>query len=120
MVEGWSKMASNIREVWPKAGGESEKITINLGYIDLGHIDLLVRDSFYANRTDFICTAIRNQLERHADATGQSVSRRSLDLGLKALQPRGAGERTCGAAAIRYPGPRPCHDRTGRHTGACP
>jgi Arc/MetJ-type ribon-helix-helix transcriptional regulator len=76
-------MASNIRELWPKAGGESEKITINLGYIDLGHIDLLVRDSFYANRTDFIRTAIRNQLERHADATGQSVSRRSLELGLR-------------------------------------
>jgi Arc/MetJ-type ribon-helix-helix transcriptional regulator len=76
-------MRSNVRELWPKAGGESEKITINLGYIDLGHIDLLVRDSFYANRTDFIRTAIRNQLERHADATGQSVSRRSLELGLR-------------------------------------
>jgi Arc/MetJ-type ribon-helix-helix transcriptional regulator len=76
-------MTSNVRELWPKAGGESEKITINLGYIDLGHIDLLVRDSFYANRTDFIRTAIRNQLERHADATGQSVSRRSLELGLR-------------------------------------
>jgi len=46
MAQGWSKMASNVRELWPKAGGESEKITINLGYIDLGHIDLLVRDSF--------------------------------------------------------------------------
>lgn len=76
-------MAGNVRELWPNAGGESEKITINLGYIDLGHIDLLVRDSFCANRTDFIRTAIRNQLERHADATAQSVSRRSLDLGLR-------------------------------------
>jgi Arc/MetJ-type ribon-helix-helix transcriptional regulator len=76
-------MTNNVRELWPKPGGESEKITINLGYIDLGHIDLLVRDSFYANRTDFIRTAIRNQLERHADATGQSVSRRSLELGLR-------------------------------------
>jgi Arc/MetJ-type ribon-helix-helix transcriptional regulator len=76
-------MTNNVRELWPKAGGESEKITINLGYIDLGRIDLLVRDSFYANRTDFIRTAIRNQLERHADATGQSVSRRSLELGLR-------------------------------------
>jgi Arc/MetJ-type ribon-helix-helix transcriptional regulator len=76
-------MTNNVRELWPKPGSESEKITINLGYIDLGHIDLLVRDSFYANRTDFIRTAIRNQLERHADATGQSVSRRSLELGLR-------------------------------------
>jgi Arc/MetJ-type ribon-helix-helix transcriptional regulator len=76
-------MASNVHELWPKTGGESEKITINLGYVDLGHIDLLVRDGFYANRTDFIRTAIRNQVERHAEATKQSVSRRSLDLGLR-------------------------------------
>jgi Arc/MetJ-type ribon-helix-helix transcriptional regulator len=62
---------------------ESEKITINLGYVDLGHIDLLVQDGFYANRTDFIRTAIRNQVERHADAARQSVQRRSLDLGLR-------------------------------------
>jgi Arc/MetJ-type ribon-helix-helix transcriptional regulator len=76
-------MISNVRELWAKTGGESEKITINLGYVDLGHIDLLVRDGFYANRTDFIRTAIRNQVERHAEATRQSVSRRSLDLGLR-------------------------------------
>jgi Arc/MetJ-type ribon-helix-helix transcriptional regulator len=77
MVEG------NIHELRPKTGSESEKITINLGHVDLGHIDLLVRDGFYANRTDFIRTAIRNQVERHADATRQSVARRSLDLGLR-------------------------------------
>ena len=76
-------MAAKVQDLWPKASSESEKITINLGYVDLGHIDLLVRDGFYANRTDFIRTAIRNQLERHADATRQSVSRRSLDLGLR-------------------------------------
>ena len=73
----------NVHELRPKTGGESEKITINLGHVDLGHIDLLVRDGFYANRTDSIRTAIRNQVERHADATRQSVSRRSLDLGLR-------------------------------------
>jgi Arc/MetJ-type ribon-helix-helix transcriptional regulator len=66
-----------------ECASESEKITINLGYVDLGHIDLLVREGFYANRTDFIRTAIRNQVERHAEATRQSVSRRSLDLGLR-------------------------------------
>lgn len=62
---------------------DSEKITINLGYVDLGHIDLMVTDGFYSNRTDFIRTAIRNQLERHADAVGKSVTRKRLDLGLR-------------------------------------
>ncbi|MBK1658211.1 CopG family transcriptional regulator [Paracraurococcus ruber] len=76
-------MASNVQELRPKAGGDTEKITINLGYVDLGHIDLLVQDGFYSNRTDFIRTAIRNQIERHADATRQSVARKSLDLGLR-------------------------------------
>jgi Arc/MetJ-type ribon-helix-helix transcriptional regulator len=76
-------MASNVHEFRPKTGSESEKITINLGYVDLGHIDLLVQDGFYANRTDFIRTAIRKQIDGHAEATRQSVSRRSLDLGLR-------------------------------------
>jgi Arc/MetJ-type ribon-helix-helix transcriptional regulator len=62
---------------------ESEKVTINLGYVDLGHIDLMVRDGFYSNRTDFIRTAIRNQLERHAEAVTRSVARNTLDLGLR-------------------------------------
>src|SRR3954471_18876590 len=76
-------MASNVHELRPKTGSDTEKITINLGYVDLGHIDLLVQDGFYSNRTDFIRTAIRNQIERHADATKQSVARKSLDLGLR-------------------------------------
>ena len=76
-------MASNVHELRPRAGGDTEKITINLGYVDLGHIDLLVQDGFYSNRTDFIRTAIRNQIERHAEAAKQSVARRSLDLGLR-------------------------------------
>jgi Arc/MetJ-type ribon-helix-helix transcriptional regulator len=63
--------------------GKSEKITINLGYVDLGHIDLLVREGFYANRTDFIRTAIRNQIERHAEVTQRSVARKGLNLGLR-------------------------------------
>ena len=62
---------------------DSEKITINLGFVDLGHIDLLVAEGFYSNRSDFIRTAIRNQLERHGDAVRQSVARRELDLGLR-------------------------------------
>ena len=75
-------MAGNVHELRPKPG-DSEKITINLGYVDLGHIDLLVAEKFYSNRTDFIRTAIRNQLERHAEATRQSVARKTLDLGLR-------------------------------------
>lgn len=71
-----------------RPAGDSEKITVNLGYIDLGHIDLLVQDGFYANRTDFIRTAIRNQVERHAEAAQQSVRRRSLDLGLRHISRR--------------------------------
>ena len=64
-------------------GGESEKLTLNLGYVDLGHVDLLVQDGFYANRSDFIRTAIRNQLDRHADVLKRSTERQGLDLGLR-------------------------------------
>ncbi len=59
-----------------------EKITFNVGHVDLGRIDLLVRDGFYAHRADFIRTAIRNQLERHADAVHQAASRQALVLGI--------------------------------------
>jgi Arc/MetJ-type ribon-helix-helix transcriptional regulator len=62
---------------------DAEKITINLGYVDLGQIDLLVAESFYSNRTDFIRTAIRNQLSTHADALKQVVARKMLVLGLQ-------------------------------------
>jgi Arc/MetJ-type ribon-helix-helix transcriptional regulator len=75
-------MTSNVQELRPKAG-DSEKITINLGYVDLGHIDLLVQEGFFSNRTDFIRMAIRNQLERHAEVTKQSVTRKSVELGLR-------------------------------------
>jgi len=60
-----------------------EKITINLGYVDLGQIDLLVQEGFYANRTDLIRTAIRNQLAVHAEAVKQSVARKTLVLGIQ-------------------------------------
>src|SRR4051794_22953607 len=75
-------MADNVHELRPKAG-DSEKITINLGYVDLGHIDLLVREGFYSNRTDLIRTAIRNQLERHGEVITKAVARKTLDLGLR-------------------------------------
>jgi Arc/MetJ-type ribon-helix-helix transcriptional regulator len=62
---------------------ETEKITINLGLVDLGQIDLLVREGFYQNRTDFIRTAIRNQIGEHAEAVKQTVARKTLALGLQ-------------------------------------
>ncbi|KQP18134.1 hypothetical protein [Pseudorhodoferax sp. Leaf267] len=62
---------------------ESEKLTINLGYVDLGQIDLLVAEGFYANRSDFIRTAIRNHLGTHGDALRQVVARKMLVLGLQ-------------------------------------
>ena len=61
---------------------DNEKITINLGFVDLGKIDLLVQDGFYANRTDLIRTAIRNQLARHEEAVNASSARNRLELGL--------------------------------------
>ena len=63
--------------------GDTEKLTINLGVVDLGQIDLLVEEGFYSNRTDLIRTAVRNQLTVHADAVKHSVSRRTLMLGLR-------------------------------------
>ena len=60
---------------------KSEKITINIGLIDLGQIDLLVDEGFYANRTDFIRTAIRRQLETRSSAVDQTVARRTITLG---------------------------------------
>lgn len=75
-------MTATIRELPPKPP-DTEKITINLGYVDLGHVDLMVAEGFYSNRSDFIRTAIRNQLERHAEVVKQSTTRKSLDLGLR-------------------------------------
>src|SRR5919106_2991225 len=78
---------------------ETEKITINLGPVDLGQIDLLVQEGFYSNRTDFIRTAIRNQLGTHAEEVRQTVARKTLVLGLQHYgrrdleEVRAAGER---------------------------
>ena len=67
---------------------DTEKITINLGAIDLGQIDLLVQEGFYSNRTDLIRTAIRNQLATHGEALRQTVARRTLVLGLQHFSKR--------------------------------
>jgi len=66
-----------------RRAGETEKLTINLGVVDLGQIDLLVQEGFYSNRTDLIRTAIRNQLAVHADEVKRTVARRTLMLGLQ-------------------------------------
>ena len=75
-------MTAQIQRFRERAG-DSEKITINLGYVDLGHIDLLVQESFYSNRTDFIRTAIRNLLATHREEVKQSIVRHTLELGLR-------------------------------------
>ena len=76
------KAGKGAREIQPQ-GGESEKLTINLGAVDLGQIDLLVQEGFYSNRTDLIRTAIRKQLAVHADEVKQTLARRTLVLGLQ-------------------------------------
>jgi Arc/MetJ-type ribon-helix-helix transcriptional regulator len=65
--------------------GETEKITINLGYVDLGRIDLLVQEGFYTNRSDFIRTAIRRQLDAQSAPVAAALSRQTLELGLCAF-----------------------------------
>ena len=75
-------MAGELNRLRDKPG-ETEKITINLGFVDLGHIDLLVHEGFYSNRTDFIRMAIRNQLATHADDLKRSIVRHTLELGLR-------------------------------------
>ncbi len=73
----------SVHQFKPKAGNTSEKITINLGVIDLGQIDLLVQEGFYSNRTDLIRTAIRNQLSTHAEVVRETVARKTFVLGMQ-------------------------------------
>ena len=75
-------MQDNVRALRER-GGDTEKITINLGYVDLGRIDLLVQEGFYSNRTDVIRTAIRNQLASHATEVSRSIARQTLEVGLR-------------------------------------
>ena len=63
--------------------GETEKMTVNVGVVDLGHVDLLVQEGFYSNRSDLMRTALRNQLALHADSVRQAVVRRTLMVGLQ-------------------------------------
>jgi Arc/MetJ-type ribon-helix-helix transcriptional regulator len=73
---------SNVRQLRDKSP-DSEKITINLGYVDLGRIDLMVQEGFYSNRSDFIRTAIRNQLNNHVEIVAKTIERHTMELGLR-------------------------------------
>jgi Arc/MetJ-type ribon-helix-helix transcriptional regulator len=73
---------SNAIEHRPRAG-ETEKMTVNIGVVDLGHVDLLVQEGFYSNRSDLVRTAIRNQLAAHADTLRSTLTRRTLTVGLQ-------------------------------------
>ena len=75
-------MVGEIVKLRNKAG-DTEKLTINLGYVDLGQIDLLVREGFYSNRSDFIRTAIRSQLSAYGDEVKKSIVRQTFELGLR-------------------------------------
>jgi Arc/MetJ-type ribon-helix-helix transcriptional regulator len=78
-------MSNTVHELRQKVA-DTEKITINLGFVDLGHIDLLVQEGLYMNRSDFFRTATRNQIERHANVAGQAMKRRRVDLGIRHYQ----------------------------------
>ena len=73
---------SNVVKLKDK-GPDTEKITINLGYVDLGRIDLLVQEGFYSNRSDFIRAAIRGQIAGHDEIVTRSIERHTMELGLR-------------------------------------
>ena len=73
---------SNVRQLREKQP-ENEKITINLGFVDLGRIDLLVQEGFYSNRSDFIRTAIRKQLDHQSETVTRSIDRHTMEMGLR-------------------------------------
>jgi Arc/MetJ-type ribon-helix-helix transcriptional regulator len=73
---------SNVRQLRDKTP-DNEKITINLGFVDLGRIDLLVQEGFYSNRSDFIRTAIRRQIDSHVETVSNTIERHTMELGLR-------------------------------------
>ena len=76
------KATGSAIEARPRVG-DTEKMTINVGVVDLGQVDLLVQEGFYSNRSDLVRTALRNQLALHADVLKQTVARRTLTVGLQ-------------------------------------
>ena len=95
-------MPSNVHYLKDR-GVDSEKITLNLGFVDLGRIDLLVQEGFYSNRTDLIRTAIRNQLDKHAEAVKELIVRQTLRNRAARRQPRGFGSRKKSGRETRNP-----------------
>jgi Arc/MetJ-type ribon-helix-helix transcriptional regulator len=97
-MDGAQMALTPVRNLEGRGRGDTEKLTINLGVVDLGQVDLLVQEGFYSNRTDLIRTAIRNQLAVHADEIKRTLARRTLVLGLQHLsrkdleRARAAGE----------------------------
>jgi Arc/MetJ-type ribon-helix-helix transcriptional regulator len=97
-LDGKQMAPAQIPTSEARSRGETEKLTINLGVVDLGQVDLLVQEGFYSNRTDMIRTAIRNQLAVHTDEIKRTLARRTLVLGLQHLsrqdleRARAAGE----------------------------
>ncbi len=91
----------NVHEFRPKVGETTEKITINIGVVDLGQIDLLVREGFYSNRTDLIRTAIRNQLATHSEVVRETVARKTFVLGLQQYSRRDLEEVRAAGRTLR-------------------
>lgn len=110
-------MTAQIQRLRERAG-DSEKITINLGYVDLGHIDLLVQEGFYSNRTDFIRTAIRNQLATHREEVKRSIVRQTLELGLRHYTRADLEGREGRWREASHQGARPRELRSGRYPHA--
>lgn len=81
-MDGMEIVMAEIRALRDRTP-ETEKITINLGYVDLGRIDLLVQEGFYSNRSDFIRMAIRSQIDSHRDVVSRSIERHMMELGLR-------------------------------------
>jgi len=75
--------SSNAPVEYRQRTGETEKMTVNVGVVDLGHVDLLVQEGFYTNRSDLVRTALRNQLALHAETVRQTLARRTLTVGLQ-------------------------------------
>ena len=96
---------------------DSEKITINLGYVDLGRIDLLVQEGFFSNRTDFIRTAIRNQLRSQSAEVSRSIDRHTLDVGLLELEVASLEAARAAGEMLHVKVVGLVRDRLGRHAG---
>ena len=113
-----TKMTGNIHQLRDKAG-QTEKITINLGYVDLGQIDLLVQEGFYSNRTDFIRTGIRSQLAAHSDVVKEFDRPAHARTRAARLQPRGARGGQGRRRDAAHQGGGACPYRSGRHVRPC-